>query len=332
LCGENVRLLTYAALLIGLFFSQVCLAQEYFGEFPDPLKGEFVEAKPRPKFKLAAQFRFSDPNGLLWSVPAKKEVDGASIPQPFWSFIGGPFSGNYIKASVIHDHYCDVKTRTEHDTHRNLYYGMRAAGVPEWQAKFMYWAVATFGPKWLLVKRVVQELECRTIDENLTCSQVPKFKSEMISLPPIDLGDPDTLAAALSKASAVARSLKTTNGMVLDVTLSGQIAASNLDAISNSAILYRAAFTNKAYIKNPMDLGVLSQWNAAGLDQVQPWEGKQVPRFDEATVLTPTSVDLIETGKSFKLGPNSSDLLRDRINLRALEMQSSGPGILEKGR
>jgi hypothetical protein len=142
-----MRVVVCLALLAGLTPSQSSFSQEFFGEFRDALKGEFVDAKPRPKFKLASEFRFADPNGLLWSVPPDKEVDGASIPQLFWSFIGGPFEGAYIKASVIHDHYCDVKIRTEHDTHRNFYYGMRASGVEEWKAKFMYWAVATFGPK-----------------------------------------------------------------------------------------------------------------------------------------------------------------------------------------
>jgi hypothetical protein len=49
----------------------------------------------------------------MWTVQPHKEVDGASIPQAFWSIIGGPFEGFYIKASVVHDHYCEVKTRTE---------------------------------------------------------------------------------------------------------------------------------------------------------------------------------------------------------------------------
>ena len=105
------------------------LASEYFGQFQDELKGTFLVSEPRPKFRLISEFRFLDPNGLLWRTPADTEVDGASIPQAFWSIIGGPFSGKYIKASVIHDHYCVTKSRTQHDTHQNFYYGMRASGV-----------------------------------------------------------------------------------------------------------------------------------------------------------------------------------------------------------
>ncbi|HZP85261.1 MAG TPA: DUF1353 domain-containing protein [Burkholderiales bacterium] len=313
-----MRTIPSLTLLLCIVVPQPCSAVEYFGEFRDVLKGEFVEAKPRPKFKLGGEFRFADPNGLLWTVPPNQEVDGASIPQPFWSFIGGPFEGDYIKASVIHDYYCVMKTRTEHDTHRNFYYGMRAAGVSEWKAKFMYWAVVTFGPKWTLAPRVVQKLSCSTTGEKLTCSRVAETKMEVTPLPSVDLEDGDTLAAALSKASTVARSLKTSGGKVLDVTVSGQVAA-NLDDISKNASEYRELFSNKAFIRNPAQLGVLSQWNASGLEQVETWGS--FPRYDDAVVLRPSSVGLIEAGGSFKLGPNDTALLRERINFKALEMK-----------
>jgi hypothetical protein len=308
-------------LIVVLLLPLPLRAQEYFGEYKDALKGEFIEAKPRPKFKLENEFRFSDPNGLLWGVPAKEEVDGASIPQAFWSFIGGPFDGNYIKASVIHDHYCNVKTRTEHDTHRNLYYGMRAAGVEKWRAKFMYWAVATFGPKWTLAKRVVQEHSCHDSGVGMTCKQVSALKVEVAALPAVDLDDPDTLAAALSKASAVARSLRTSDGELLDISASGQVSA-DLESISNNASMYRRLFINRSFIQRPGELGVLSQWDAGGLEQVKPWQGGKLPTLNESMPLRPSTVGLIEAGKSFTLTPDSIELLQDRIDLKALEMRS----------
>jgi hypothetical protein len=204
---------------------------------------------------------------------------------------------------------------------RNFYYGMRASSVVAWKAKLMYWAVATFGPKWTIARRIVQNLKCSTVSEKLTCSQLPEAKVEVAVLPAIDLNDPDILAAALSKASTVARSLKTTDGKVLDISAKGQVAAS-LENISSSANQYREIFATKAFIKSPAQLGVLSQWNAAGLDQVEPWENNRLPKYNDAVILKPSSVEMIESGKSFKLSPNSADLLRDRINLKALEMKS----------
>ena len=78
-------------------------------------------------------------------------VDGASIPEAFWSFIGGPFEGKYRNASVVHDFYCDTRTETWEDVHMVFYNGMRAAGVDPITAKIMYSAVYNFGPRWLQV-------------------------------------------------------------------------------------------------------------------------------------------------------------------------------------
>jgi uncharacterized protein DUF1353 len=138
---KSARLMS--AVLAFALLSAAASAEEYFGEFLDKLKGTFIaDAKPRPLFKIEAEFRFKDPNGLLWSTPAGTEVDGASIPQSFWSLIGGPFEGAYLDASVIHDYYCETKQRTAHDTHRAFYYGMRTSQVPEWKASLMYSAPA----------------------------------------------------------------------------------------------------------------------------------------------------------------------------------------------
>lgn len=316
-----MRISTFILLLLSLAVGQTATAEEHFGEFRDALKGEFIDAKPRPRFKLAAQFRFIDPNGLLWSVPPQKEVDGASIPQAFWSFIGGPFEGAYIKASVIHDYYCDEKIRTAHDTHRSFYYGMRASGVEEWKAKFMYWAVETFGPNWKLDKRVRLNLRCRSSDVAINCRQEPEVKVEPVSLRGVDLGDPEILAAAFSKASAVARSLKTTNGMVLDVSSSGQVAAS-LDDIASSADGYRAIFMKDDYMSTPAQLGVLSKWDMSGIDQVRPWDNNRIPEYNEAITLEPSSIEQVQSGEHFKLDANSKVLLKDQLNMKTLNMDA----------
>lgn len=316
-----MRFRTITVFLLTLSFCQIATAQEYFGEFRDALKGVFIDTKPRPKFKLESEFRFIDPNGLLWSVPSEKEVDGASIPQAFWSFIGGPFDGSYIKASVIHDYYCEEKTRTEHDTHRNFYYGMRTAGVEGWKAKFMYWAVATFGPKWKLDKRVVQSLSCSSVGGRLVCNQVSEVKDAVVSLASVDLSDPEILATALSKASAVARTLKTTEGKVLDISSIGQISGS-LDEIVNSANKYRAAFITKDYINNPEKLGVLSNWDEGGIDRVTTWENNKIPKFNEAPILKPNSIEQIRSGKHFKLDTKSKGILQNQLNMKSLEMKS----------
>jgi hypothetical protein len=112
-----------------------------------------VLLKDGQKVRLAAPFHFSGPTGVDWSVPAGVVVDGASIPQQFWSFIGGPFEGRYRNASIVHDYYCDVRTRSWRDVHRVFYDAMIAGGVERTKAKIMYFAVWRFGPRWEIVNQ-----------------------------------------------------------------------------------------------------------------------------------------------------------------------------------
>lgn len=100
------------------------------------------------RVKLAAPFSYTDPQNQNWPVPADAIVDGASIPQALWSIMGGPFEGKYRAASVIHDWYCDVRTRPCKAVHRVFYDGMITSGVGQTQAKIMYYAVYKFGPQW----------------------------------------------------------------------------------------------------------------------------------------------------------------------------------------
>src|SRR5262245_55475397 len=98
--------------------------------------------------RLQEPFEYIDPNNRRWPVPAGITVDGASIPQVFWSLIGGPFEGLYRSASVIHDYYCVRRTRAFLQVHRVFYDGMLTSGVDGSRAWLMYQAVANFGPRW----------------------------------------------------------------------------------------------------------------------------------------------------------------------------------------
>lgn len=98
--------------------------------------------------KLSEPFEYIDPSGKRWPVPARTIVDGASIPNVFWSIIGGPFEGLYRAPSVVHDFYCQTRTRKCPDVHQTFYDAMLTAGVGRRQAWFMYKAVEKFGPQW----------------------------------------------------------------------------------------------------------------------------------------------------------------------------------------
>lgn len=98
--------------------------------------------------RLLAALSFTQPDGQAWPVPAGVELDGASIPRFAWTLIGGPFEGCYRDASIVHDHYCVVRTRTWQATHNMFHDAMRASGESAVKAKIMYYAVYRFGPRW----------------------------------------------------------------------------------------------------------------------------------------------------------------------------------------
>ncbi len=109
--------------------------------------------------KLERPFSFIDSDGSEWRAPAGLVCDGASIPQPAWSLVGGPFNGKHRRAAILHDAaYCasgelqtsmpGVKLRyTRADADRMFYEAMRCDGVNWLTAQTMWLAVRLGG--WL---------------------------------------------------------------------------------------------------------------------------------------------------------------------------------------
>jgi Protein of unknown function (DUF1353) len=97
---------------------------------------------------LLVDVSYVDPAGIHWLAPKGSIVDGASIPQPFWSIIGGPWEGKYRFASILHDVACDEKKRPWDQSATMFYNAMRCSGVNDLKAKTMYYAVYEFGPHW----------------------------------------------------------------------------------------------------------------------------------------------------------------------------------------
>jgi len=102
---------------------------------------------------LVEPFAYVDPAELRWPAPAGSVVNGASIPRPFWSLIGAPFSGPYREASVVHDVACVERDRSWQAVHRMFHDACRCGGVSAGQATLLYYAVYHFGPRWRLEPR-----------------------------------------------------------------------------------------------------------------------------------------------------------------------------------
>ena len=120
---------------------------EQFGSFASNVITEWDEQDHRT-MTLVRDFSFVDPNGKAWHVPAGARIDGASVPWWLWSIIGSPFIGNYRNASVVHDHFSQLKNESWKDVHKLFHHACLAGGVNRQKAFIMYWAVYLFGPRW----------------------------------------------------------------------------------------------------------------------------------------------------------------------------------------
>jgi hypothetical protein len=99
---------------------------------------------------LRDNFAYVDAHKKRWTAPKGSVTDGASIPRPFWSVVGGPFEGPYRNAAVVHDVACQRKNQPWKDVHRMFYEACRCGGVEDRFAKLLYWAVYHYGPQWEL--------------------------------------------------------------------------------------------------------------------------------------------------------------------------------------
>ena len=118
--------------------------------------------KNHRKMVLLRDFGFRDKDNKLWLAPEGTIINGQSFPEwkkkksLWWNMkrlVGTvfikvmswyPFVGNGRRASVIHDHYSDVKTKPADRTNEVFYEMMLADGQAKWKADIMYQAVKHF--------------------------------------------------------------------------------------------------------------------------------------------------------------------------------------------
>jgi len=94
--------------------------------------------------KLLHDFFFVDPSSKKWLAPAGSVVDGASIPRSLWTVVGSPYTGDYRRASVVHDVACveaGGDTRKRRAADRMFFHACRAGGCTIWQSTILYLGV-----------------------------------------------------------------------------------------------------------------------------------------------------------------------------------------------
>jgi hypothetical protein len=130
---------------------QAAAAAESWGRFEGQVVARWHD--DGREMTLVEPFAYLDPRAARFQAPDGAVVNGASIPRPFWSLIGGPFTGRFRNASVVHDVACVERSRPWQDVHRMFYEACRCGGVAAATAKTMYYGVYHYGPRWSVEER-----------------------------------------------------------------------------------------------------------------------------------------------------------------------------------
>jgi hypothetical protein len=122
----------------------------------EPVATWLTEPGPDRNMELKERFTFTDPDGKVWEAPAGSTIDGASIPRALWAIVGSPYTGDYRRASILHDVACrnaagDKAARRAAD--RMIYHGCIAGGCSVEEATIIYLgvrigALASSVPQW----------------------------------------------------------------------------------------------------------------------------------------------------------------------------------------
>ncbi|WP_080684209.1 DUF1353 domain-containing protein [Pseudomonas chlororaphis] len=144
-----------ALLVLLISISSPLRASQFTGDLK--LIPEGCQFTKERKCQLGSMLTFKSPDGLVWQTDTWKSgnlesgtTDGASIPKWAQPIIGDAYDSSFLKAAIVHDHYCykENQVRSWFKTHRMFYYALIDLGIEKTKAKTMYFAVFTFGPHW----------------------------------------------------------------------------------------------------------------------------------------------------------------------------------------
>jgi hypothetical protein len=104
----------------------------------DPVTQWLTEYGADRRMKMLEDFWFVDGAGKRWIAPKGAIINGASIPEPLWSSVGSPYTGEYRRASIVHDVACDDPNVSRDAADDMFYEACLAGGCTLLQAKLLY--------------------------------------------------------------------------------------------------------------------------------------------------------------------------------------------------
>jgi hypothetical protein len=95
-------------------------------------------------WNLLADFAYENDKYII-TLSKGFVTDGASIPRAFWSVVGSPFEGAYVKPSIIHDGLYTIMQLPRKECDKLLKEMMVFNGVSKIEAEEIYLGVRGFG-------------------------------------------------------------------------------------------------------------------------------------------------------------------------------------------
>jgi hypothetical protein len=110
-----------------------------YGSFSGNPKTEWLcEQGEDRNMCLLETFWYTDPQGRRWEAPKGAVTNGASIPRTLWSSIGSPYTGNYRRASIVHDIAIRNPCILRADADTMFYFACLAGGCMLMEGKLLY--------------------------------------------------------------------------------------------------------------------------------------------------------------------------------------------------
>lgn len=130
-------------------FVNVAPVETPWGTWRTPLRAEFlIRRDDKVRIRLLEPLVFVDKHGNVRVVPENFVSDGASIPQLWWSLVGGTLNGKYARAAVLHDWDILCELDAPAVVHERFYCAMRADFVGYKMARTFYHIVDWRVKKW----------------------------------------------------------------------------------------------------------------------------------------------------------------------------------------
>ena len=115
----------------------------------EPKTRWIAESNGERRMTLLDEFWFTDRAGRRWTAPEGAIIDGASIPRALWTTVGSPYTGQYRRASIVHDVACENAANPEERraADKMFFEACRAGGCSRAEAMILYMGVRV-GSAW----------------------------------------------------------------------------------------------------------------------------------------------------------------------------------------